>query len=71
MPMIGHKRPRKTGRLTVGQDTAESIQKNVMIRIFKNYLSPINPSHHDMVQCSGGVYVGFAWYVTRNVRYTY
>jgi hypothetical protein len=57
MQVIDHKRPRKTGRFTVGQDTTESIQKIVTIRIIKKYLSSINPSHNDMVQCSRGVYM--------------
>jgi hypothetical protein len=63
MKVVGHKSPRKTGRIAVGQETAESIQKIVTVRIVKKYLSPINPPHNDMVQRSRGVYASFAWHV--------
>jgi hypothetical protein len=60
MKVICHESPRKTGRLTVGQDIAESIQKTITVCIIKKNLSSINPPHNDMVQRSRGVYTGFS-----------
>ena len=53
-------RPCKTGRLTVGQDTTESIQKIITGGIIEKNLSSINPLHNDMVQRSRCVYAGFS-----------
>jgi hypothetical protein len=65
MDMICHKRPRKTWRLTVGQDTTEAIQKIITVEIIEKNLSSINPPHNDMVQRSRGVYAGFARHVNQ------
>jgi hypothetical protein len=63
MKVIGHKRPRKTDRFTVGQDTAKSIQKIIAVLIIEKNLSSINAPHNDMVQRTRGVYAGFARHV--------
>jgi hypothetical protein len=63
MKVIRHKRPRKTGSFTVGQDSAESIQKIIPVGIIEKNLSSINPPHNDMVQRSWGVYAGFSRHV--------
>jgi hypothetical protein len=65
MQVICHKRPRKTGRLTVGQDTTEAIQKIITVGIIKKNLPSINPPHNDMVQRSRGVYASFARHVNQ------
>jgi hypothetical protein len=65
MEVICHKRPRKTGRLTVGQDTTEAIQKIITVGIIEKNLPSINPPHNDMVQRSRGVYAGFARHVNQ------
>ncbi|CAB1060843.1 hypothetical protein D1BOALGB6SA_5610 [Olavius sp. associated proteobacterium Delta 1] len=53
--MICHKRPPKTGRFTVCQDTAKPIQKIITVAIIEKNLSSINPPHNDVVQRSRGV----------------
>jgi hypothetical protein len=65
MDMICHKRPRKTWRLTVGQDTTEAIQKIITVGIIEKKLPSINPPHNDMVQRSRGVYAGFARHINQ------
>jgi hypothetical protein len=45
MQVICHKRPRKTGRFTVGQNTTEAIQKIITVGVIeKNLSSIISPS---------------------------
>jgi hypothetical protein len=44
-----HKRPLKTGSFTVGQDTAEAIQKIITVGIIEKNLSSIISPHNDMV----------------------
>ena len=63
MKVICHESPRKTGRLTVGQDIAKSIQKTITVCIIKKNLSSINSPNNDMVQRSRGVYAGFSGHV--------
>jgi hypothetical protein len=65
MEVICHKRPCKTGRLTVGQDTTEAIQKIITVGIIEKKFPSINPPHNDMVQRPRGVYAGFARHVNQ------
>jgi len=60
---ICHKRRRKTESVTVGQDSAESIQKIITVMIIEKNLSSVNPPHNDMLQRSRGIYAGFSRHV--------
>jgi hypothetical protein len=46
-----------------GQDTPDSTQKVVAIRIIGKKLSALNPSDDNVMERHGSIYSGFSWHI--------